>query len=328
MPNLKIKLGLLLLTLLFALGITACSEQAPTKGETLTYTAIGPALDRAYRVNGLYVVNGNAYLPIAGRTDGPLSYAQINVGSTTATTYKIVDLLIPKDASYKLVGPLFIDTHTARMYAPVAITDSLTNTYTWLPYDAKGLTPVGAPIGNYLVPSNPELQFGVLAPGFYKNVIYPKYGGTLLGINLTNGQQVFQKSGLLAPTQTNYAVVENQILTFSKESNSMVLIDMTSNLKKPLGENLSLLSDKGYQATPFFTVLNGLAHLLTVGPGFKLGLCMTSLQSSQGWQCKTSDIPLPNGVQITGFNADIGSGSLYFLTNNPMNGTQLNLIVQ
>lgn len=326
--KLESKVSTLLLTALFALGISACSEQTPSRAETLTYVTVGPSLDRSYRVSNLYVSNGNAFLPIAGRTDGPLRYAQLSIGGETGSPYKIVDLLIPKDSSYKLVGPMFVDTNTERMYAPVVITDGPTNTYTWLPYDSKGLTPLGAPIGSYKVPSNPELQFGVLTPGFYKDVIYPNYAGTLIGISIINGQQVYQKSGLLAPTQTNYAVIQNQILTFSRDSKSMLLIDMTSGLQKNLGESIALLSDKGYQATPFFTVLHGVVHLLAVSPGFKLGLCTITLQSTQGWQCKTSDIPLPNGTQIAAFNADIGTSTLYFLTNNPINGTQLNRIVQ
>ncbi len=324
----KKNLGYLLLAGLLTLGISACSEQTPTKVETLTYTPIGPTLDRNYRVNGLYLSNGTAYLPIAGRTDGPLRYAQMTLNGAASTIYKIVDLLIPRDAHYKLVGPLFVDTTTERMYAPVVIADGLTNTYTWLTYDAKGLTPIGAPLGNYPVPSNPELQFGVSPPGLYKGVLYPNYAGNLVGISTTNGQQVFQKNGLLTPTQTNYAVIENQILTFNRDSNRMVLIDMVSGISKNLGESLAALSEKGYQVTPFFAVYNGNVYLLTVDAGFKLGLCITSLPAGQVWQCTSSNMPLPDSAQITAFSADATSGALYFLTSNPMNGTQLHRIVQ
>ena len=326
MPKLKIKPGLVLVTLLLALGINACSEQAPTKDETLTFTPIGPALDRAYRVTGLYVVNGNVYLPIAGRTDGPLRYAQISIGGTTSTSYKIVDLLIPRDAIYKIVGPPFVDGKADRIYAPVVVADSTSNTYTWLAYDTKGLTPIGTPLGSYPVPSNPELQFGVATPGFYKGVLYPNYAGNLVGINTTNGQQVFQKKGLLAPTQSNYAVIENQILTFSRDSGSMTLIDMSNGSTKTLGGDLNALAEKGYQATPFFAIFNGNVHLLTIGTGFKLGLCTTSLHATEDWRCKLSDMALPAGVQITAFNLDPGSGTPYFLTYKTMNGTQLNRI--
>jgi hypothetical protein len=257
MPTIQNKLGYFLLTGLLALGATACSDQNPSKVETLAHSPVGPALDRAYRVNNLYVSNGNAYLAIAGRTDGPLRYAQISVGATSDTPYKIVDLLIPKDANYKLVGPLFVDGNRDRIYAPVVVTDSVTNTYTWLPYDTKGLIPIGPTLGNYAVPSNPELQFGVSSPGFYKDVIYPNYAGNLIGINTANGQQVFQKNGLLAPTQRNYAIIDNQILTFRQDNTSLVLINMTDGSQKNVGGNLNALADEGYQAMPFFAVFNG-----------------------------------------------------------------------
>lgn len=322
----KKNLGYLLLAGLLTLGISACSEQTPTKVETLTYTPIGPTLDRNYRVNGLYVINGNAYLPIAGRTDGPLRYAQMTLNGAASTNYKIVDLLIPNDASYKIVGPVFVDGISDRIYAPLVITDRTSNTYTWLTYDTKGLTPIGTPLGNYPVPSNPELQFGVPTPGFYKGVLYPNYAGNLVGINTTNGQQVFQKKGLLAPTQSNYAVIENQILTFSRDSGSMTLIDMSNGSTKTLGGDLNALAEKGYQATPFFAIFNGNVHLLTIGTGFKLGLCTTSLHATEDWRCKLSDMALPAGVQITAFNLDPGSGTPYFLTYKTMNGTQLNRI--
>ena len=328
MPTRQRKLSCFLLTGLVALGIMACSDQTPTKSAPLTYSPIGPTLDRSFRVSNLYISNGNAYLPIAGRTDGPLRYAQLSVGAPSGTPYKIVDLLIPMDAHYKLVGSLFVDTTTERMYAPVVIADGLTNTYTWLTYDAKGLTPIGTPLGNYPVPSNPELQFGVSPPGLYKGVIYPNYAGNLVGISTATRQQVFQKNGVLAPTQRNYAVIENQILTFRQDNTSMVLIDMTNGTQKNVGGNLNALADEGYQAMPFFAVYNGTVYLLTVGSRFKLGLCTASFQADQGWQCKSSDMPLPDGAQITAFNVDMASGTLYFLTSGSMNGTQLNRIIQ
>jgi len=234
-PTFIKKLDHFLLASLLALGAAACSEQTPTKLETLSYVMVGPTLDRTYRVSNLYVSNGNAYLPIAGSTNGPLRYAQISAGATSATPYKIVDLMIPMNANYKLVGPLFVDVDKERLFAPVVVTDSAMNTYGWLPYDNKGLAPIGPPLGNYSVPSNPELQFGVPRPGFYKNVLYPNYAGNLVGINTNNGQQVFQKSGLLAPTQSNYAVIENQILTFSRDSKNILLIDMTTGSGKTVG---------------------------------------------------------------------------------------------
>lgn len=328
MNRINHKLAGLLLIILLALGTTACSEQTSNKVETISYTPVGPTLDRTYRITGLYVSNGKAYLPIAGRTDGPLRYAQISDGETSSTPYKIIDLMIPQDANYKLVGSLFIESVTDRFYAPVVVTGSATNTYTWLLYDSKGLAPIGPALGNYSVPSNPEFQFGVSAPGFYKNVIYPNYAGNLVGINTMNGQKVFQKSGLLTPTQNNYAVVENQLLSFSRDSKNMVLTNMSDGSTKSVGGNLNVLAENGYQATPFFAFFNGNVYLLTVGSGFELGLCITSLQSSQGWQCKHSDLALSEGSQITAFTVDTGSGTPYFLTNKPMYGTQLNKITQ
>lgn len=326
MYTIKKQLICLAFTGLLAAGLTACSEQSPSKSETITYSPVGPVLDRSYRVNGLYVSNGNTYLTIAGRTDGPLRYAVISAGATSATPYKIVDLMIPMEANYKLVGPLFVDVDKERLFAPVVVTNSATNTYAWLPYDSKALTPTGPLLGNYPVPSNTELQFGVAPPGFYKNVIYPNYAGNLVGINTINGQQVFQKNGILAKAQSNYAVIENQILTFSRDSKNMLLIDMTTGREKNVGDGLNKLSDQGYKATPFFAVFNGAVYLLMIDSEFKPGLCTTSLQSKQSWECKSSDMALPEGAQITAFNVDAGSGTPYFLTTKMISGTQLNKI--
>ena len=328
MNRINHRLACLLLINLLALGTTACSEQTSNKVETISYTPVGSTLNRTYRITGLYVSNGKAYLPIAGRTDGPLRYALISDGATSSTPYKIIDLLIPQDANYKLVGSLFVESVTDRFYAPVVVTGSAMNTYSWLAYDSKGLAPIGPALGNYSVPSNPEFQFGVSAPGFYKNVIYPNYAGNLVGINTINGQQAFQKNGLITPTQSHYAVVENQLLSFSRDSKNMVLMDMSDGSTRSVGGNLNVLAENGYQATPFFAFFNGNVYLLTVSSGFELGLCITSLQSTQGWQCKHSDLALPEGSQITAFTVDNGSGTPYFLMNMNMNGTQLYRIAQ
>ena len=93
-------------------------------------------------------------------------------------------------------------------------------------------------------------------------------------------------------------------------------------------DGLNKLSDQGYKATPFFAVFNGAVYLLMIDSEFKPGLCTTSLQSKQSWECKSSDRALPEGAQITAFNVDAGSGTPYFLTNNTIHGAQLNRIIQ
>lgn len=328
MHTLKNTLGSLIFISLLVSGATSCSEQTPQKTESISYSPIGPLLDKNYRVTGLYLSNGNAYLPIAGRADGPLRYAQISTAERPASTYRIVDLLIPTDTNYKVVGTIFADGTSDRLYAPVVATDRTSNVYTWLSYDTKSLTPVGPPLGNYSVPANPELQFAVRPPGFYKKTIYANYAGNLIGIDTSNGQQVFQKSGLLTPAQTTFSILENKILTFSIDGDNMILIDMNTGDKKLIGESLSDLSGKGYKPTPFFVVSDGLVQLLALGTESKPAICVINLQSAQQWQCKASDAPLPAGAQIIGFNADMGSGTLYFLTNSIMTGTQLYKIKQ
>src|SRR5574343_1756618 len=97
------------LMLVAALIASGCSEQTEPKVESISFAPMGPAFDRAYNVNQLFVNNGNAYLPISGRTDSPIRFAKLSIEAGRSTGYKVTELLIPVGANLKNIGNLYFE---------------------------------------------------------------------------------------------------------------------------------------------------------------------------------------------------------------------------
>ena len=325
----KISATKLTFMLAAALIASGCSEQTETKVETISFTPMGPVFDRTYRVSQLFVNNGNAYLPISGRTDSPIRFAKLSIESGRPTAYKVTDLLVPAGANLKNIGNLYFEPSKNKLYSPVVAVEGGMYNYGWLQYDTNSITPNRNIVGNYQVPASPAFEFAVGTPGFYQQSLYANYGGKVVGINTENGQETFQKTGLLTPMQNNYFVIDKRIFTVASDNTGLVTVDMVTGERKNTGEKFSVLSDKGYKVMPFLAIYGANAFILADTADGQLGLCTVSVATANSaWSCKASQTKLTPGEQITAFSADSSSGILYFLTNNFTLGTQLYQINQ
>lgn len=325
----KISATKLTLMLAAALIATGCSEQTETKVETISFTPMGPAFDRAYNVNQLFVNSGNAYLPISGRTDSPIRFAKLSIESGRSTAYKVTELLIPAGSNLKNIGNVYIEPTKEQLYSPVVAVEGGMYSYGWLQYDANSITPNRNIVGNYQVPANSAFEFAVGTPAFYQQTLYANYAGKIVGINTANGQQTFQKTGLLTPLQNNFFVIDKRIVTVASDKSGLVSVDMVTGEQKNTGDKFSALADKGYRVMPFLAIFEANAFVLANTPDNQLGLCSLTLTTANpAWACKKGNSQLSPGEVIKAFSADTRSGTLYFLTNNFTLGTQLYQINQ